>query len=91
MGQSPAQHARNKLGGAARRRDPEAVENARRDLAAAKLEAHIRQVVDAAPPLSASQRERLAVLLAPAAAEAKPDRGRHARLVSAEAVTRATA
>ncbi len=36
---------------------------ARRDLAAANLEAYIRRVVDSAPPLSPSQRDRLALLL----------------------------
>ena len=36
---------------------------ARRDLHAAKLEDHIRQVVDEAPPLTAEQRDRLAGLL----------------------------
>jgi hypothetical protein len=38
-------------------------EKARRDLRAAKLAKHIREVVDAAPPLSAEQRLRLAGLL----------------------------
>ena len=47
--------------------DPERLEEARRDLAEANLEAHIRKVVDAAPPLTAAQRERLALLLHPAA------------------------
>ena len=36
---------------------------ARRDLRAAKLEAHIRSVVDTFPPLTPEQRDRLAVLL----------------------------
>lgn len=34
-----------------------------RDYAAAKLEDHIRRVVDLAPPLTAEQRDRLAGLL----------------------------
>jgi hypothetical protein len=38
---------------------------ARRDLKAARLEDHIRRLVDEAPPLSESQRARLAALLAP--------------------------
>ena len=46
--------------------DAEAVTDARRDLAAAKLEVHIRDLVDSAPPLTAEQRERLAALLKPA-------------------------
>lgn len=36
---------------------------ARRDLAAANLEAYVRRVVATAPPLTNEQRERLAVLL----------------------------
>jgi hypothetical protein len=36
---------------------------ARRDLKAARLEDQIRRVVNAAPPLSLEQRERLCVLL----------------------------
>jgi hypothetical protein len=35
----------------------------RRDLRAAGLEEHVRQVVDAFPPLTAEQRSRLALLL----------------------------
>lgn len=44
--------------------DPETVD-ARRDLAAAKLEQHVRQVVDGFPPLTSAQRSRLAALLRP--------------------------
>ena len=36
---------------------------ARRNLRAARLEDYIRRTVDAAPPLTAEQRDRLAVLL----------------------------
>lgn len=39
----------------------------RRNLRAAQLEEHIRRVVDAAPPLTDEQRERIAALLRPAA------------------------
>ena len=42
--------------------DPELLD-AKRDLRAAKLEAEIRRTVDAAPQLSAIQRQRLAALL----------------------------
>ncbi len=35
----------------------------RRDLRAAQLEEHIRRVVDAAPPLTNEQRDRLALLV----------------------------
>lgn len=37
----------------------------RRQLKAERLEDYIKRVVDAAPPLSASQRDRLALLLRP--------------------------
>ncbi len=39
------------------------VVEARRDLAAAKLEAYIKAVVEAAPPLTADVLDRLALLL----------------------------
>lgn len=42
--------------------DPELV-SARRDLAAERIAEHIAKVVAEAPPLSAEQRDRLAVLL----------------------------
>ncbi len=48
------------------RRDPSAraeVEQARRQLAEAKLAAYIQRVVDEVPPLSADARQRLAALL----------------------------
>jgi hypothetical protein len=55
--------ARSRLGVAVRLgRHDEAVE-ARRDLAAAVLEDHIKRTVDAAPPLTTEQRSRLALLL----------------------------
>jgi hypothetical protein len=38
---------------------------ARRDLAAAKLEAYVQRVVSEAPPLTSEQRDRLAALLRP--------------------------
>jgi hypothetical protein len=41
----------------------EAVEQARIEYRVASLADHIRRVVDAAPPLTAEQRDRLAVLL----------------------------
>jgi hypothetical protein len=54
-----AQLARNKLGAAARRRDPEAIAEAR----AALDESKIRAAVAAWPPLTAEQRAELAILL----------------------------
>jgi len=44
--------------------DPDLV-NARRDLAAAKLDAYIQKVVAEAPPLTDEQRDRIAALLRP--------------------------
>jgi len=41
----------------------DAVVDARRDLAAEKLAEHIRQIVATAPPLSMTQKQRLAALL----------------------------
>jgi hypothetical protein len=51
--------------------DPDLAE-ASRDLRAASLEAHVRQVVDQMPPLSADQRARLIVLLRGGGADARP-------------------
>jgi hypothetical protein len=42
--------------------DPDFVD-AHRDLAAANIAAYIKRTVDAAPPLTAEQRDRLALLL----------------------------
>lgn len=50
--------------------DAPVVIEAERELKAAKAEQYVRQLVDAAPRLTAEQRTRLAVLLAPAPAEA---------------------
>jgi len=62
--QSIAQQARNRLGGHARQaKNPAQVEEAQRELAAARLEQHIKQVVDGMPPLTDDQLSRLAVLL----------------------------
>lgn len=44
--------------------DPE-ITSAQRDMDVALLEDHVRRVVDAAPPLSPEQRDRLAALLRP--------------------------
>lgn len=44
--------------------DPDLI-NARRDLAAAKLDAYIKKVVSEAPPLTDEQRDRIAALLRP--------------------------
>lgn len=44
--------------------DPDLID-ARRDLAAAKLDAYIKKVVAEAPPLTDEQRDRIAALLRP--------------------------
>jgi hypothetical protein len=63
---STAQQARSRLASAHRRHDdPEKIDEARRDLAAANIEAYVRKVVDAAPPLTPEQRDRLALLFGP--------------------------
>lgn len=64
MALSAAQLQRNKVGNLTRHR-PDSIEllAARRDLAAAKLADYIARVVDAAPPLTPAQRDRLALLL----------------------------
>jgi hypothetical protein len=58
--------ARSRLGVAARRADPDAIESARQELAAAKLEAYVAKVVATAPPLTPEQSRIIAALLYPA-------------------------
>lgn len=61
-------HHKGAVAGLSRSRhpdDPDLIE-ARRELAAAKLEAYVQKVVANAPPLTSSQRDRIAVLLRPA-------------------------
>ncbi len=63
-------HERAKVASLSRSRtsdDPDLVA-ARRDLRAARAEDYIRKLVDAAPPLSDEQRDRLALLLRGSAA-----------------------
>lgn len=50
--------------------DPDVVD-AKRDLAAARLEEHVRRIVAAAPPLTPAQRDRIAGILRPTAAGAR--------------------
>ncbi|MDX2657874.1 hypothetical protein PV736_02200 [Streptomyces scabiei] len=62
-------HHRARVASLARHRqddDPE-LANARRELATENLAAHIKRVVDAAPPLNSEQLERLRALLPPVA------------------------
>lgn len=60
---SIVQQAKGRLGAAARLGGD--VTGARRDLAAAKIEQYITEVVASAPPLTQEQRDRLAALLRP--------------------------
>lgn len=55
--------ARSKVGLASRRGNLEQIREARRDLAAAKLEAYVAAVLAKAPPLNKEQLDRIAVLL----------------------------
>ncbi len=55
-----------------RGRDDPATIEARRTLRAVQLEEHIQRVVGTAPPLTAAQRERLALLLRPGAGSPAP-------------------
>jgi hypothetical protein len=58
-------HQRARVAHAVRYHGPDAPEvaDARRDLAAANLAAYIEKTVSNAPPLTAEQRDRLALLL----------------------------
>lgn len=46
--------------------------DARRDLHAAELEEHVRRIVDAAPPLTPEQRDKIATLLRASTAYSNP-------------------
>lgn len=61
--------ARAKLAAAARHYPNHDHTDLQRELAAAKLEEHVRKVVDSWPPLTKAQRDRLAVLLQQAGGE----------------------
>lgn len=58
--------ARSDVGVAHRKRDPVAIEDARRNFATEKIAHYIENVLAAAPPLRDDQRTRLAELLRPA-------------------------
>ncbi|MFD1210966.1 hypothetical protein ACFQ36_02785 [Arthrobacter sp. GCM10027362] len=64
---SPVLKARARLGVAARTGSQQDIAEARRDLAAANLEAYIQRTVAEAPPLTQEQLDRIATLLRPAA------------------------
>jgi hypothetical protein len=59
-------HHRARVARAAQLGDANAVASAKADLKAANLAAHIQRVVDSMPPLTETQRARLAALLLPA-------------------------
>lgn len=63
---SSARVARARLGGMISRHPDADHTDLRRNLQAAKLEDHIRKVVNGWPPLTDEQRDRLALLLRPA-------------------------
>lgn len=63
MPESSVAHARARLAAHTRHQPRADHSEARRALAAANLEAYIRRVVAAAPPLTSEQREKLAMLL----------------------------
>lgn len=52
-----------RAGHAASSGDPARIHDTRRDLAAERIASYIQKVVDQAPPLTAEQRTKLAVLL----------------------------
>ena len=55
--------ARSALGVASRQGSGDAIVDARRNLAAAKLETYVQRILDDAPPLTAEQRDRVSALL----------------------------
>ncbi|PYI39802.1 hypothetical protein CVS30_03845 [Arthrobacter psychrolactophilus] len=57
--------ARSQVAVASRRKDTAGLAIARRNLAAAKLEAYVSRVVAEAPPLTPEQLDRVSVLLRP--------------------------
>lgn len=60
-----AAYHRSVVANAALRGDEQAADDARRDLRAELLAEHVTRVVEAAPPLTAEQRERLVRILRP--------------------------
>ena len=55
--------ARARLAAASRHHPDSNHVDLRRDLAAAKLETYVQRILDAAPPLTADQRDRVSALL----------------------------
>lgn len=55
--------ARAALGVASRRGDSEKINDARRDLAAAKMAAYVEKIVAEAPPLTDEQRARVSAIV----------------------------
>jgi hypothetical protein len=63
MSLSPAQQARQRLGGAIRRGDPDDIDAARAALDEAKIDAKIAEIIDRAPDLTDAQYRALAAAL----------------------------
>lgn len=68
---SPVATARARLAATVRHRPESDHSELRRDLRAARLEDYIRRTVDAAPPLTDEQRDKLATLLRGTPAQGK--------------------
>lgn len=70
---SPRRHAAAVVGALQRHHGPDdpRLPDARRELRAAELEEHVRRIIDAAPPLTSEQRDRIAALLRPVASEGR--------------------
>jgi hypothetical protein len=82
---TPVVRARSVLGNATQSGDADRIKDARRDLAAAKLEAWIIKTVAEAPPLTVAQRDKLAGLLRPVVVPASSNLSGRASTASAPA------
>ncbi|MEH3154177.1 MAG: hypothetical protein PGN29_02075 [Gordonia paraffinivorans] len=56
-------HHRGRVAALTRTNDKKGLAAARRDLDRARLEAHIRRLVDAAPPITIEQRDRITAIV----------------------------
>ncbi len=65
---SAIHQCKSRLGGAVKAGNKELADQARASLKACKAEEYIKRLVDEAPPLTQSQRDRLALILRGAAA-----------------------
>jgi len=69
-----ARQAKARLAAHIKHGNVDEVDDARRELHAAVLEAHVRRIVEAAPPLTAEQRAKIAAILLSARPRAGGDR-----------------